>query len=166
MKSPVIQFVLLFVAIIQIDARLNEKEPRELVLDDDDDIFVFISFKNETRRGGIFSRFFSKIRSKFAASRVMSAVVKRSEFSLLQNDPDIDFIEEDVMVYPDSEVDLYGLKMVQATSQLFKPGSLSNLSATSSCSKSTSMKVGVSKKSIQSIYRQHLIIVRPNFYDR
>lgn len=132
------------------DARLNDrlndiwnaiKNIYDAVDNDDEEVRVIIGYRNDTiKRDRLISKILSKIQSQFDSADAFAAVMKRSDLLALKNDPDIDYIEEDVMVYPDGETKLYGLDMVQATSLLIPavPG------ATSACNDPSSFKIGVS----------------------
>jgi hypothetical protein len=143
LRIQLVQWISFSILATQLHARINENLSRKISENEDDEINVFVRFKNETKTGGIFQKIFSRIKLRFATANVMSAVVRRSEFSSLQNDPDIDFIEEDFLVYPDAEVGLYGLKMIQATSR-FSTVSINTANSTSACNNASSFKIGVS----------------------
>lgn len=91
----------------------------------------------------ILSRLFTFARPKFKRINALSALVSQDELDELKRDPNIAYIEDDPMVYPDSgEAALYGLQMVQAYAP-FTGTSKQNLTVTAACNNPSSFKIGV-----------------------
>jgi 5S rRNA maturation endonuclease (ribonuclease M5) len=87
------------------------------------------------------SRLAKVVRRKFKRINAFSAVVTRSELNELKENPNILYIEEDTMVYPNSdEATLYGLQMVQAFAPII---SKQNLTSTAACNDPKSFKIGI-----------------------
>jgi hypothetical protein len=82
------------------------------------------------------------IRQRFKRIDAISAMVTRSELFDLQQNPNILYIEEDVMVYPDSsaEATSYGLRMVQAFTPVIP---YLNISSSAACNDPSSFKIGI-----------------------
>ena len=118
---------------------------------DDEEVSVFIGYKNSSdfsassfglRGGSTLLDRIANIRSRYKSTNAISAVIKKSQLQTLQqNNPEIDYIEIDPIVYPYGEARLYGYSMVQADSLI-----IPNVPSTTSsvCSDPNSFKIGVS----------------------
>ena len=111
---------------------------------DEEELFPVIIGVNDGSDGvleNIFSRFSTFVRPKFKRIHAISALVSRDELDELKQDPNILYIEEDPMVYPDStEASLYGLQMVQAYAPI---PSKQNVTMTAACNNPESFKIGI-----------------------
>ena len=89
----------------------------------------------------LFPRLSTLVRQKFKRINAWSAFVSQDELNELKEDPNILYVEEDPMVYPDSdEAPLYGLQMVQAfASTVLKQ----NYNVTAACNDPKSFKIGI-----------------------
>ena len=109
-----------------------------------DELFPVIIGVNDGSDGvleNIFSRFSTFVRPRFKRINALSALVSQDELYELQQDPDILYIEDDPMVYPDSgEATLYGLRMVQAFAPII---SKQNFTGTAACNDPNSFKIGI-----------------------
>lgn len=111
--------------------------------DDSDEVHVFIGYKNSTKRKRFIRNIITRIRlrKRFRSINAISAIMKRSDILELQfNDPDIDYIEEDEIIYEDGETKIDVIDLIQ-TSPAFIPAAPG---ATSACNDPNSMKIGVS----------------------
>ena len=102
---------------------------------------VIIGFApgNDELRDNIESR--HVVRKKFQRINALSALISRTELLDLQQNPDVLYVDQDVMVYPDEEDDepiLYGLNMVQAFDPVIPAFNIS-----AACSDPNSFKVGI-----------------------
>ena len=89
----------------------------------------------------IYSRLTTFVRPKFNRINALSALVSRDELYELEQDPNVQYIEDDPMVYPDSsETTLYGLRMVQAFAPII---SKKNFTGTAACNNPNSFKIGI-----------------------
>lgn len=121
--------------------RLNERRQEEAV-SQEEEFHVIIGLKgDDDGLAGIVSSLSKLIRPRFKRANALSAIVTKSELEALLNDSDILYVEEDVIVYPDSESKLYGLDMVQGESTLIPSNSATSSAA---CNDPNSFKIGVS----------------------
>ena len=91
----------------------------------------------------IFSRLSTFVRPKFKRINALSALVSQDELYELRQDPNIMYIEDDPMVYPDSgEATLYGLQMVQAFVPIPSKQNFTGTS-TAACNNPNSFKIGI-----------------------
>jgi Peptidase inhibitor I9 len=116
--------------------RRNEEE--------DDRISVIVGMKTDDR-----ARLVSRIAERiirpgklFKRISAMSIEVTRSELESLRQDPDVLYVEEDGMVYPDAEAVDYGQTMIQAQSDVFNAAKLI-VPSSAACNNPASFKVGV-----------------------
>lgn len=126
-----------------------KKHRQELAIDDE--INVIIGFKNDNGLQ-VISSLAKRIHNKFQRVNAVSAIVSRSVYNLLNENVHILYLEEDSVVYPYAEANLYGLNMVQAESSAIP---LNNVSFTAACSDPNSFKIGVSVIEIPSIRYVH-----------
>jgi hypothetical protein len=116
--------------------RRNEEE--------EDLISVIVGMKTDNR-----ARLVSRIAARivrpgklFKRISAMSIDVTRSELEALQQDPDVLYVEEDGMVYPDAEAIDYGQTMIRAQSDVFNAAKLI-VPSSAACNNPESFKVGV-----------------------
>ena len=115
-----------------------EKHRQEQVVVDE--VNVIIGFKNDNGLQ-VISSLAKLIQNRFQRVNAVSAIVSRSVYNLLKDNEHILYVEEDYVVYPYAEANLYGLKMVQAESSAI---SSNNVTSTAACSDPNSFKIGVS----------------------
>jgi hypothetical protein len=108
------------------------------------DFFPVIIGVNDGSDGvleSMFPRLSSFVRPKFKRINAISALLSREELYALEQDPNIMYIEDDPIVYPDSsEAALYGLRMVQAFAPII---SKQNFTGTAACNNPSSFKIGI-----------------------
>lgn len=142
----------------------------------EEEFHVIIGIKEEYRGLGILLRLSRRIRPRFRRANALSAIVKKSELERLMSDPDISYVEEDAMVYPDDnngnnilmkfEAILYGVSMVQggvqesivpitptatdATATSDRSGDSTTMRhAAAACSNPDSFKIGVRSSKVK-----------------
>jgi hypothetical protein len=90
----------------------------------------------------IVNRLSQFVKRRFQRFNAISALVKKSQLLDLQQNPDILYIDEDVLVYSDESDDgeplLYGLEMIQA----FNPF-IPSFNSSAACNDLNSFKVGI-----------------------
>jgi hypothetical protein len=127
---------------------------------EDEEIPVLIGFRYQYAER-IIEKMASRLGSRFKNINAISASFSRSNLKLLEMIPGIEYIEEDGMVYPDGEAELYGLDLVQAESPLI---SSVPVTAVSACSDPDSFKVGVSSFKNSSKSRLVSIVSHTHFF--
>lgn len=120
-------------------ARISHRSRRN----EEDPISVIIGMKAEDRQ-----RLVSKIADRLRPGRVfkrinaMSIDVTPSELEVLRQDPDVLYVEEDALVYPDAEAILYGQEMIQAQIDVLYGANLT-VPLSAACNNPKSFKIGV-----------------------
>ena len=126
----------LFSLIGSVHGRLNERRQSA-----EEEFHVIIGMKNESNGLKIVSKLSRLIRPRFKRINAVSAVVSQWEWDQLKRNPNILYVQEDGMIYPNGEAMLYGLDMVQAASSLIPSNSATS---TAACNDPKSFKIGVS----------------------
>lgn len=113
----------------------------------DEEINVIIKYKNNKGADMLESTLKGKRKKKMKKVHAVATKVTRSQLEDLQNDPDIEYVEEDAMLYPDQvstvqadDPALYGLRQVQG-------GNFSQIdikiSSSAACSNPDTIRIGV-----------------------
>jgi hypothetical protein len=134
---------------------VNEHRQEQQV---DEEVHVIIGMKNEHGLK-IVSRLAKRIKTRYKRVNAMSAVIPRSAYNALQNNANILYVEEDSIVYPNAEADLYGLDMVEAASPKIPT---KNVTSTAACNDPNSFKIGVSAARDSILTLKPLFVKRPN----
>jgi hypothetical protein len=108
-----------------------------------ENINVFVGYKDEISRQKFMDKNITTIRSRFKTAKAISAVIKQSDLANLQSDPDVDYVEVNPTVYSMEYIDIqtYGLQTIDALT-LQTTAAKTNFST--ACSDRDSFKIGVS----------------------
>ena len=105
----------------RLSGRVDGETERDLTIDGEEMINVVVGYSNEERstfQAHEGRRYLSQfdVRTRFKRANAISMRIRASEVHMLEQDPDVTYVEEDIKMYPLSEEYPWGVSLVNGNS--------------------------------------------------